>query len=160
MKVFVLDKYPGLLKEFIKFLKSIPLSAWDRKTILPSWRIRDIVAHLTGNAIAKYSAIINFNHNKKPIPNIAYKDLVELIYESNEKWVELLHNLHPSHLAELFNENYSRLINKFNELDLDAVAVHSVAWAGENQSKNWFDIAREYTELWHHQMQCREAFND
>ena len=32
-----------------------------------------------------------------------------------------------------------------------------VAWAGEEQSANWFDIAREYTEKWHHQQQIRDA---
>ncbi len=33
----------------------------------------------------------------------------------------------------------------------------SVAWAGEAQSFNWFDIAREYTEKWLHQQHIREA---
>jgi hypothetical protein len=32
-----------------------------------------------------------------------------------------------------------------------------VTWAGEEISSNRFDIAREYTERWHHQMQIREA---
>lgn len=32
-----------------------------------------------------------------------------------------------------------------------------VAWAGEQTSRNWFDLAREYTEKWHHQQQLRDA---
>jgi hypothetical protein len=32
-----------------------------------------------------------------------------------------------------------------------------VAWAGQDRSPNWLDIGREYTELWHHQQQIREA---
>jgi hypothetical protein len=32
-----------------------------------------------------------------------------------------------------------------------------VAWAGEETSESWFDVAREYTERWHHQQQIREA---
>lgn len=36
-------------------------------------------------------------------------------------------------------------------------AFFPVDWAGENESENWFDIAREYTEKWHHQMQLRQA---
>jgi len=32
-----------------------------------------------------------------------------------------------------------------------------VAWAGEQQSPNWFDVAREYTEKWHHAQQIFEA---
>ena len=33
----------------------------------------------------------------------------------------------------------------------------AVAWAGDKQSPNWFDIAREYTEKWLHQQHIREA---
>jgi hypothetical protein len=32
-----------------------------------------------------------------------------------------------------------------------------VAWAGEAESKNWFHVARDYSEKWHHQQQIREA---
>jgi hypothetical protein len=32
-----------------------------------------------------------------------------------------------------------------------------VSWAGENSSAGWFDIGREFTELWHHQQQIRMA---
>jgi len=38
-----------------------------------------------------------------------------------------------------------------------AKAFFPVSWAGENVSFNWFDVAREYTERWHHQEQIREA---
>ena len=41
--------------------------------------------------------------------------------------------------------------------DPDAPAVFSVAWAGEDKSAHWFDVAREYTEKWHHQQQIRDA---
>ena len=36
-------------------------------------------------------------------------------------------------------------------------AIFSVAWAGESESENWFDVARDYTERWHHQQQIRDA---
>jgi hypothetical protein len=32
-----------------------------------------------------------------------------------------------------------------------------VSWAGEQASAGWFDIGREFTELWHHQQQIRMA---
>jgi hypothetical protein len=34
-----------------------------------------------------------------------------------------------------------------------------VSRAGEDQSANWFDTAREFTERWHHQQQIRLAVN-
>jgi hypothetical protein len=32
-----------------------------------------------------------------------------------------------------------------------------VSWAGEETSEGWFDVGREFTELWHHQEQIRMA---
>jgi hypothetical protein len=44
-------------------------------------------------------------------------------------------------------------------LDPFAPAVFPVSWAGDEQSTNWFHIAREFTERWHHQQQIRLAVN-
>ena len=41
--------------------------------------------------------------------------------------------------------------------DMNIQAPVSVAWAGEKHSINWFHIAREFTEKWHHQQQIRDA---
>ena len=32
-----------------------------------------------------------------------------------------------------------------------------MSWAGEADSAGWFDVGREFTELWHHQEQIRLA---
>jgi hypothetical protein len=45
----------------------------------------------------------------------------------------------------------------FEGLSLDAPALFAVSWAGEQASEGWFDIGREFTELWHHQEQIRMA---
>jgi hypothetical protein len=42
-------------------------------------------------------------------------------------------------------------------LDPFEEALFPVAWAGETRSLHWFDVAREYTEKWHHQQQLRDA---
>jgi len=42
-------------------------------------------------------------------------------------------------------------------LEPHAKAHFSVAWAGEEESRVWFDVARELTERWHHQQQIRLA---
>ena len=36
-------------------------------------------------------------------------------------------------------------------LDPFGAAMFPVSWAGEEESTNWFDTAREFTERWHHQ---------
>lgn len=48
-------------------------------------------------------------------------------------------------------------ISGLEKLDPKAPARFSVAWAGEEISSNWFHIAREFTEKWHHHQQIRDA---
>ena len=45
----------------------------------------------------------------------------------------------------------------FEAADPYAPATFPVGWAGESESLMWFDIAREYTERWHHQRQIALA---
>src|ERR1019366_3196425 len=42
-------------------------------------------------------------------------------------------------------------------LDPFAAAMFPVRWAGEEESANWFNTAREFTERRHHQQQIRLA---
>lgn len=65
----------------------------------------------------------------------------------------------PSVLLELLEITGKEYCSCVAQLDPFKPAVFSVAWAGEEQSVNWFHIAREYTEKWHHQQQIREAVN-
>jgi hypothetical protein len=56
-------------------------------------------------------------------------------------------------LLEITGKEYSKFVGS---IDLAADAIFPVSWAGEERSKNWFHLAREYTEKWHHQQQIRE----
>jgi len=67
--------------------------------------------------------------------------------------------LHPEELISRM-EAASRESAKYHQaLDPFATAMFPVSWAGEEQSTNWFDTAREFTERWHHQQQIRLAVN-
>jgi hypothetical protein len=51
----------------------------------------------------------------------------------------------------------AQVVDFFARLDPQQPSPFGVAWAGDEWSPNWFDIAREYTEKWHHQQQIRDA---
>ena len=155
----VLTVYPSLLQALIDTLQALPEEQWDHKTLLPNWRIRDIAAHIASGALRKLSALSTY----KPLQErtlVDYNVLLATISENNEKWVELLRNLHPALLISLINKYYGMLLEEFRNMTPNAKAVHAVAWAGENESENWFDISREYTELWHHQMQIEDSLGE
>jgi hypothetical protein len=61
--------------------------------------------------------------------------------------------------AHLLDGNLRRLSFQRDGLtpEPDVPARFPVAWAGEAQSANWFDVGREYTKRWLHQQQIRDA---
>jgi hypothetical protein len=71
--------------------------------------------------------------------------------------VRALRRLSPRLLIDFLALTGPQVGELFASLDPYGPALFGVAWAGEEQSENWFDIAREYTEKWHHQQQIREA---
>ncbi len=93
-----------------------------------------------------------------PAPEInSYRELVEYLNRLNAEWVIAMKRLSPTILIELLEQTgkqYSAYLKTLHPTDR---AAFSVAWAGEKESQNWFHIAREYTEKWHHQQQIRAA---
>jgi hypothetical protein len=75
----------------------------------------------------------------------------------NEEWTRAARRLSPRLLRELTASVATQAIELYRGLDPFAPAIFPVAWAGETESLNWFDVAREYTEKWLHQQQVREA---
>ena len=60
-------------------------------------------------------------------------------------------------LTDLYARAAAEAADFFEALPLDAPALFAVSWAGEEASAGWFDVGREFTELWHHQAQIRLA---
>ena len=87
----------------------------------------------------------------------SYADLVGYLNRLNAEWTAAARRLSPRVLIELLDFTSGPVHAFFRSLDPDALALSSVAWAGEGASPNWFDIGREYTERWLHQQQIREA---
>jgi hypothetical protein len=59
-------------------------------------------------------------------------------------------------LVDLVAWSDPQLADFFESLDPYGPGI-PVAWAGETESACWFDVAREYTEKWHHTQQIFEA---
>jgi len=75
----------------------------------------------------------------------------------NADWVRAARRLSPVVLMELLAQSGAEYTAYLHTLDPWAPAAFAVAWAGETESLNWFHIARDYTEKWHHQQQIRAA---
>jgi len=156
--IFVTDVYAQLHDELITLLKSLSDEDWYKPTAAGQWKVRDIVAHLLDSDLRRLS----FQRDNAPqvppdSPIESYRDLVDFLNQLNADWVRAARRISPKLLVGFLAHTGPQVAELFRSLDPLAPALWGVAWAGEEQSPNWFDIAREYTEKWHHQQQIRDA---
>jgi uncharacterized protein (TIGR03083 family) len=142
----------------VTLLRSLEPGDWHRPTIAGRWAVRDIVAHLVDVTLRRLS----FHRDRMappppPKPIGSEREFVDFINWLNAEWVGAAKRLSPRVLTELFEVASRDLAEWFEALPLDAPALFPVSWAGESTSEGWFDVGREFTELWHHQQQIRMA---
>lgn len=148
---------PKLDHLLIDFLENLSLSDWERQTLAPKWKVRDVALHLLDGNLRALSMLRDGFFGEKPESIHTYKDLVDFLNTLNAIWVKAGQRLSPPVIIDLLKSSGMEYCEYINTLDPEAPATFSVAWAGEKESQNWFHIAREYTEKWHHQQQIRHA---
>ena len=145
--------FPKIEEMLVALLRSLGADDWERQTIAPKWKVKDVAAHLLDTQLRKLSiARDGYLPSGPPIT-----DLVAFIDRLNQEGVMLYRRLSPPVLLSLLEVASRQTAEYYISLDPFSPAPFSVSWAGEGLSLNWFDIAREFTERWHHQQQIRLA---
>jgi uncharacterized protein (TIGR03083 family) len=154
--VSLFPKLNGLL---ISLLRSLTPEEWQQQTIAKKWKVKDVAAHLLdGNC--RFISIYRDHYLPQPDQAIdSYESLVSYLNTINHEWVKAAKRLSPELITDMLESTGKEYDNIIAQLNPDDDAIFSVAWAGQSVSKNWFHIAREYTEKWHHQQQIRDAVN-
>ena len=142
----------------IDLLRSLSAGEWDLGTIAGSWKVRDVAAHLLDTALRKLS-LVRDSCLAESVEVRTPQDVVALVNRLNRDGVTVYRRLSPPVLIELMQMACRESALFHESLDPFAPAAFAVSWAGEEQSLNWFDTARELTERWHHQQQIRLATN-
>ena len=153
----VLHLFPKLDVKLIELLRSLSAEDWHKRTIARKWYVKDIAAHLLDGNIRSLSMLRDNYWADKPGHITTYKELVIYLNELNAEWVNAYKRVSPAVIIEMLERTGKQYSDFLGALDPWADAPFSVAWAGEEISKNWFHIAREYTEKWIHQQQIRDA---
>ncbi len=144
--------------QLIDLLRSLSADEWEMQTIAPQWKVRDVAAHLLDTALRKLS-LVRDGCSVEEVEIRSPQDVVELVNRLNREGVTVYRRLSPSVLIDLMTSACRQSAEFHESLDPFAPAAFAVSWAGEGQSLNWFDTARELTERWHHQQQIRLATN-
>lgn len=147
---------PKLDKKLIELLLGLTEEEWTKQTIAKKWKVKDVVAHLLDGNIRTLSGLRDGHKPNAPEIN-SYQDLLGFLNQLNADWVKAMERVSPQLLIELLKYTGEPFYRYYASIDPNGKAVYSVAWAGENESKNWMHIAREYTEKFLHQQQIRDA---
>lgn len=156
-QVDVVALMPELDKLLFKLLEGLSGDDWDKQTIAPKWKVKDVAVHLLDGNLRTLSMLRDEYYGEKPENINSYQDLIDFLNRLNGDWVKATKRLSPKVIIDLLKSSGKEYCDFLATLDFNDKAEFSVAWAGENESKNWFHIAREYTEKWHHQQQIRLA---
>src|SRR5882672_10148636 len=154
--IFTAHLFPKLEGMLIELLRSLTTEDWEKQTLAPKWRVKDVAAHLLDTQLRKLSA--SRDRRAPESPKItSHADLITLINSLNAAGVRKYRVLSPHELITRMELASTESAEYHQSLDRFAVAMFPVSWAGEEESANWFDTAREFTERWHHQQQIRLA---
>jgi hypothetical protein len=104
----VVDLFPPLSMELISLLKSLKPSDWDRLTICSPWSAKDVAAHLLGG---NFSRLWYHPCEKSKLENQTqnFEELVKIINQNNDLWVQAAKRISPELLIELLQLTDQRL---------------------------------------------------
>ena len=153
--ILVAELFPEVRRELLQVLEGLSPEEWERQTAAPLWSVKDVALHLLGGDVSNLSRRRDaFRLPGKAITE--YRELVEFINSWNAQWIAAARRMSPRVLCDLLALTGPQLAEYFASLD-PFVMGKPVSWAGPDPAPVWLDIAREYTEQWHHQQQIRDA---
>ena len=147
-----------LTSGFVPLLRGLAPEDWLKPTIAGTWLVRDVVAHLVDLMFRRLSFHRDAMTPPPPSrPIRSDRDFIDFINGLNAEWVGASKRFSPRVLTDLCERAGADLSEWFGTLPLEAPALFGVSWAGEMTSEGWFDVGREFVEIWHHQQQVRLA---
>jgi uncharacterized protein (TIGR03083 family) len=158
-RIDTLHLFPGERAALLDALGALSPAEWGLPTACPGWSVKDVAAHLLGDDLGRLS----WGRDGYVNPAFAtgldittLPGLVAAIDRQNAVWVAGARRMSPRLLIELLALTGEWTQAYFASLDLDATGM-PVDWAGPEPAPVRLDVAREYTERWHHQQHIRDA---
>lgn len=153
--IIAVDLFPPEREALFDVIDALGLHDWERAATAEGWTVRDVVAHLLGDDLGRISGQRDGHRDPTASPGESPKDAAD---RRNRDWVVAARRLSPRVLRALLEWSGSESQKLFESLELFAVGG-PVSWAGSEAAPVWLDLAREFTERWHHQQQIRDAVN-
>ncbi len=153
--IMVVDLFQPMLDALLELLAGLSEDDWGILVSPGGWTVKELAQHLLGGDIGILSRQRDaYRPGETPIAS--WDELVALINALNDSWVSATRRISPRLLRELLAFTGPQICDYVGSLDLSALGA-PVNWAGPEAAPVWLDVAREYTERWHHQQQIRDV---
>lgn len=153
--VLVVDRFPELLAALLNLLDSLSSEEWARPTVAAGWTVHDVALHLLGDDLGILSRRRD-DYREVQVSLATWDELVSWLNERNNSWVKATRRISPRLVCDLLKLTGDQVNAYFGSLDPYALGG-PVSWAGPDPAPVWLDLAREFTERWHHQQHIRDA---
>jgi hypothetical protein len=156
--ILVADLFPEMSRRLLSLLRALTPDEWHLPTVSSQRTVKEIASHLIDGSLRRLSMqrdnYCSASDDSRPQPG---ESLMDFLNRLNREWEFGTRRLSPNVLIDLIEWADIQLAELVTSLDPYGPAIFPVAWAGEEHSQNWMDVAREFTEKWHHTQQIFEA---
>jgi uncharacterized protein (TIGR03083 family) len=152
--ILVADLFPEILDCLLALLSGMSREEWQRPTACAGWNVKDVALHLLGVEVGNLSVRRDGYIATQEIRDC--RELVEFIDTWNQDWVRVTRRMSTRLLVETLRFVGEQVCGHFQLLNPHLIGG-PVSWAGPDPAPVWLDLAREYTERWHHQQHIRDA---
>ncbi len=153
--ILTVGLFPQVLQALLDLLSHLSPAEWGFPTVSAGWTVKDTALHLLGDDVAALSSRRD-EFSEGAEPGLTWPELVAWLNAWNDTWVRAARRISPRLLCDLLKFTGAQVNAYFQSLDPFALGG-PVSWAGPGPAPVWLDIAREYTERWHHQQHIRDA---
>jgi uncharacterized protein (TIGR03083 family) len=139
----------------VDLLAALEPDEWSRATVCPGWAVRDVAGHILHDYVRRLSA----GRDRHPGPEFGPDEtLAAFLARTNEDFVRTARQISPRLMIDLLAHLGMQLDDEWSSREIGDPAGVDVSWAAPGrEAPAWLDIAREYSELWVHQQQIRDA---
>ena len=152
--ILVADLLPEILDHLLRLLESLDQEDWSKPTICLGWSVKDVALHLLGVEVGNLSRRRDRHSLGSSVSG--WDEIVSFVNQWNQEWVRVSRRISVPLLIDLLKTTGTQMCEHFRSMDPYAVGG-AVSWTGSDPRPVWLDVAREYTERWHHQQHIRDA---
>ena len=128
--IFTAHLFPNLEAKLIELLRSLSPQDWEKQTLAPQWKVKDVAAHLLDTQVRKLAAARQ-GYKAENFKKLTPAKLLALINTLNAEGVRRYTQLSPQELISKMEAASKESAEYHQALDPLAPAMFPVSWAGE-----------------------------